>query len=289
MKMSITQKGAATQSQKLMIFVLSMSLYGLATLFTELIPSFQVGIVEFSVEFFLFIPLVLAMLFDPLSAALGAATGELVFSEIMLGQFGGLGELEKFITVTIGVYIAGRLVRNPKNRVMVGVAAFVGTGAQLLMGTIVDILKVQFAVTDFEAVAGLPESVFATEGFAFLNDLLFSGILFCLLPTLYLVPKLYGKIEPLLGMQPRTEETGGRDQREKYHCLSCSFCLRYRRGDDGRKRTFSHRLGSRMGRKRHRSRCGHDCRCGDRHCTALCHEKKCTARRRGQIGQRWET
>ena len=52
--MSITQKGAATQSQKLMIFVLSMSLYGLATLFTELIPSFQVGIVEFSVEFFLY-------------------------------------------------------------------------------------------------------------------------------------------------------------------------------------------------------------------------------------------
>ena len=43
--------------------------------------------------------------------------------------------------------------------------------------------------------------------FLFLNDLLFSGILFCLLPTLILVPKLYGKIEPLLGMQPRTEET----------------------------------------------------------------------------------
>ena len=59
-----------TQSQKLMVFVLSMSLYGLATLFTELIPSFQVGIVEFSVEYFLFIPLTLAMLFDPLSAGL---------------------------------------------------------------------------------------------------------------------------------------------------------------------------------------------------------------------------
>lgn len=200
-------KTTITQSQKLMIFVLTMSLYGLATLFTELIPKFQVGIVEFSVEYFLFIPLVLAMLFDPMSAALGAATGELVFSEIMLGQFGGLGEVEKFVTVTIGVYIAGRLVRNPKNRTMVGVAAILGTGAQLLMGTIVDILKVQFAVQDFEAVAGLLESVFATEGFAFVNDLLFSGILFCLLPTLYLVPKLYGKIEPLLGMQPRTPET----------------------------------------------------------------------------------
>ena len=205
--MSIPQKQTATQSQKLMIFVLSMSLYGLATLFTELIPKFQVGVVEFSVEYFLFIPLTLAMLFDPLSAALGAATGELVFSEIMLGQFGGLGELEKFLTVTIGVYIAGRLVKDPKNRAMVGIAAITGTSAQLLMGTVVDILKVQLAVEDFEAVAGLPESVFATEGFAFLNDLLFSGILFCLLPTLYLVPKLYGKIEPLLGMAPRTPDS----------------------------------------------------------------------------------
>ena len=205
--MSITQKQTATQSQKLMIFVLSMSLYGLATLFTELIPKFQVGVVEFSVEYFLFIPLTLAMLFDPLSAALGAATGELVFSEIMLGQFGGLGELEKFLTVTIGVYIAGRLVKDPRNRALVGVAAITGTAAQLLMGTAVDILKVQLAVEDFEAVAGLPESVFATEGFAFLNDLLFSGILFCLLPTLYLVPKLYGKIEPLLGMAPRTPDS----------------------------------------------------------------------------------
>ena len=205
--MSIAQKQTATQSQKLMIFVLSMSLYGLATLFTELIPKFQVGVVEFSVEYFLFIPLTLAMLFDPLSAALGAATGELVFSEIMLGQFGGLGELEKFLTVTIGVYIAGRLVKDPRDRALGGVAAITGTAAQLLMGTAVDILKVQLAVEDFEAVAGLPESVFATEGFAFLNDLLFSGILFCLLPTLYLVPKLYGKIEPLLGMAPRTPDS----------------------------------------------------------------------------------
>ena len=205
--MERTQKQTATQSQKLMVFVLTMALYGLATLFTELIPSFQAGLVEFSVEYFLFIPLTLAMLFDPLSAALGAATGELVFSEIMLGQFGGLGELEKFLTVTIGVYIAGRLVKDPRNRALVGVAAITGTAAQLLMGTAVDILKVQLAVEDFEAVAGLPESVFATEGFAFLNDLLFSGILFCLLPTLYLVPKLYGKIEPLLGMAPRTPDS----------------------------------------------------------------------------------
>lgn len=205
--METSKRHAVTQSQKLMVFVLTMALYGLATLFTELIPKFHIGIVEFSVEYFLFIPLTLAMLFDPISAALGAATGELVFSEIMLGQFGGLGELEKFITVTVGVFIAGRMVTNPNNRRLVGFAAMTGVITQLLMGTVVDILKVQFAVEDFEAVAGLPQSVYATEGFAFLNDVLFSGILFCLLPTLYLVPKLYGKIEPLLGMEPRTADT----------------------------------------------------------------------------------
>lgn len=205
--MELVKKSGATKSQKLMIFVLTMSLYGLATLFTELIPKFQVGIVEFSVEYFLFIPLTLAMLFDPMYAALGAATGEIVFSEIMLGQFGGLGELEKFLTLTIGVYIAGRMVKNPMKRGMVGIATMTGVVVQQAMGCTVDILKVQFAVEDFEAVSGLPESVFFTEGFAFLNDVLFSGILFCLLPTLYLVPRLYGKIEPLLGMKPRTESS----------------------------------------------------------------------------------
>ncbi|MGL5531697.1 MAG: cell division protein FtsQ, partial [Culicoidibacterales bacterium] len=135
-----------TQSQKLMVFVLSMSLYGLATLFTELIPSFQLGIVEFSVEYFIFIPIALAILFDPLSAALGAATGEIIFSEIMLGQFGGLGELEKFITITIAIYLAGRLVRDPKNVKNVAMVALLAVAIQQLMGATVDILKVQFAI-----------------------------------------------------------------------------------------------------------------------------------------------
>ncbi|MGL5382192.1 MAG: cell division protein FtsQ [Culicoidibacterales bacterium] len=196
-----------TQSQKLMVFVLSMSLYGLATLFTELIPSFQLGIVEFSVEYFIFIPIALAILFDPLSAALGAATGEIIFSEIMLGQFGGLGELEKFITITIAIYLAGRLVRDPKNVKNVAMVALLAVAIQQLMGATVDILKVQFAIEGFEAVPGLPESVFLTEGFACLNDILFSGVLFSMIPSAYLVPRLYGKIEPLLGVRPRNRET----------------------------------------------------------------------------------
>jgi hypothetical protein len=196
-----------TQSQKMMIFVLSMSLYGLSTLFTELIPKLQVGIVEFSVEYFLFIPLTLGMLFHPLYTALGAATGEIVFSEIMLGQFGGLGEVEKFITLTIGLFMAGIIVRDAKSKSQIAIGSMVGVIVQQGLGCMVDILKVQFAVEDFEAVKGLPESVIFTEGFSFLNDVLFSGILFCLIPTLYLVPRLYGKIEPLLGMKPRDSKS----------------------------------------------------------------------------------
>lgn len=204
--MSLDQKSSLNQSQKLMIFVLSMSLYGLAMLFTELIPKFQVGIVEFSVEYFAFIPLTLCMLFDPLSAAIGASTGEVIFSEIMLGQFGGFGEVEKFVLFALGVYVAGIMVKNPKNKVQIGIAAITGVAIHQILACGVDILKVQFAIEEFEAVAGLPESVWLTEGFSMLNDILFSGILFCMIPTMYLVPKLHGKIEPLLGMKPRTKE-----------------------------------------------------------------------------------
>ncbi|GKV55058.1 hypothetical protein NCCP2222_10050 [Sporosarcina sp. NCCP-2222] len=195
-----------TQSQKMMVFILSMSLYGLSNMFTELIPSLQIGPVELSVEYFAFIPLTLCILFHPLYAAIGASLGEIIFGELMLGQFGGIGEIEKFITFSLGMYIAGILVRNPLNRMQVGMAVMSGLVVHHLLGMIVDIGKVWVGVEEFEAVKGLAESIIVIEGVAFLNDLLFSGILFALLPTLYLVPRLYGKIEPLLGMKPRNKD-----------------------------------------------------------------------------------
>lgn len=192
-----------TQSQKMMIFVLSMSLYGLSNMFTELIPSVQLGPIDLSVEYFAFIPLTLCMLFHPLYAAVGAAVGELIFGELMLGQFGGLGELEKFITFSLAMYTAGRMVSDPKNRLQVGVAAISGVAIHQFFSSVIDIVKVWVGVEELEAVKGLAESIVIIEGVGFLNDVLFSGILFALLPTMYLVPRLYGKIEPLLGMKPR--------------------------------------------------------------------------------------
>ncbi|TYA11195.1 cell division protein FtsQ [Paenibacillus faecis] len=196
-----------TSSQKMMIFVLSMSLYGLSNMFTELIPSLQLGPIELSVEYFAFIPLTLCMLFHPFYAAVGAALGEVIFGELMLGQFGGLGELEKFLTFSFAMYVAGRIVRNPQNRTQVGIAVMTGVIIHQLCSSLVDIGKVWIGVEEFEAVPGLAESVVLVEGVSFLNDVLFSGILFALLPTLYLVPRLYGKIEPLLGIKPREKST----------------------------------------------------------------------------------
>lgn len=196
-----------TSSQKMMIFVLSMSLYGLSNMFTELIPAFRLGPIELSVEYFAFIPLTLCMLFHPFYAAVGAALGEVIFGELMLGQFGGLGELEKFLTFSFAMYVAGRLVKNPLSRAQVGIAAMSGVIIHQLCSSLVDIGKVWIGVEEFEAVPGLAQSVVLVEGIGFLNDVLFSGILFALLPTLYLVPRLYGKIEPLLGIKPRQKLT----------------------------------------------------------------------------------
>ena len=66
------------------------------------------------------------MLYDPLSAVIGAATGEVIFSEIMLGQFGGFGEGEKFALLTLGMYVAGLMVKSPKYKVQVGIVEITG-------------------------------------------------------------------------------------------------------------------------------------------------------------------
>jgi hypothetical protein len=192
-----------TQSQKLMVFILSMSLYGISNMFTELIPSIQLGPIELKVEYFAFIPLTLCILFHPLYAAIGASFGEVIFGELLLGQFGGLGELEKFIEFTLAMYIAGLLVRDPRNRKQLAIASFVAVGIDQLLGAIVDMGKVWFGIEDLETLPGIPESLLLIEGIGFLNAMVITGILFSLLPTWYLVPRLYGKIEPLLGMKPR--------------------------------------------------------------------------------------
>ena len=203
MSKDLVNKMHYTQSQKMMIFILAMSLNGLANLFTALLPEFEIGPIDISISYPAFIPILLVILFHPLYAALGASVGAIIFGDLLLGDFGGLGEVEGFLQITLAMYIAGLLVRDATNKRQVGVAAIIAVTIDQVLGSIVDIGKVWFGVEDLEAVSGLPESILAIEAFSFVNNMVITGVLFGLIPTLYLLPKLYGKIEPLMGMKPR--------------------------------------------------------------------------------------
>lgn len=192
-----------TQSQKMIVFILAMSLNGLANLFTEILPEFQLGPIDLSISYLAFIPLILVFLFHPLIAAIGASTGEIIFGDLLLGDFSGLGEVEGFIEFTLAMYTAGLLVQDPSSRKQIGIAAIVGVGIDQMLSSIVDIGKVWVGIEEIEAVAGLPESIVAIEAFSFVKEMVISGVLFGLIPTLYLMPKLYRKIEPLMGIKPR--------------------------------------------------------------------------------------
>ena len=86
-----------SQAKVIMIFILVMSLSGLENLIAELIPDLGVGVVEIGISSFFFVPLALVILFHNRWAALAAPIGELVFADLILGEFGGLGEFPEVI------------------------------------------------------------------------------------------------------------------------------------------------------------------------------------------------
>src|SRR5699024_11119102 len=142
-----------------MIFLLAMSLNGLANLFTDLLPAFEIGPVDFSISYMAFVPLILVILFHPLYAALGASFGEIIFGDLLLGDFSGLGEVEGFLQITLAMYIAGLLVKDPTSKKQISIAALVGVSIDQLLGAIVDIGKGWYGVEELEALPGLPESI----------------------------------------------------------------------------------------------------------------------------------
>src|SRR5699024_4978650 len=112
-------------SQKLMIFVLSMSLFGLSNIILEIIPDASIGPVDVSVAYMVFVPLTIAALFSPLWAALGAPLGEIVFTDLLMGDFSGLAEVEGYLQMFLAVYIAGSLIRSPRSRPQIVLGAIV--------------------------------------------------------------------------------------------------------------------------------------------------------------------
>lgn len=189
--------------QKLMIFVLSMALFGLANIILEIIPDVTIGPVDVSVSYFVFVPLAMVALFSPLWAALGAPLGEIVFVDLLMGDFSGLSEIEGYFQMFLALYIAGSLIRNPRSRPQIWVGAILVVVIDKFLSAVVDLTKVWVGLEDAEFVEGLPESMLLIESLGFGVDILISGILFGAIPAMWLIPALHGKIEPLMGMRPR--------------------------------------------------------------------------------------
>lgn len=195
--------GDLSTPQKLMIFVLSMALFGLSNIILEVIPDVSIGPIDVSVSYFVFVPLTMVALFSPFWAALGAPLGEIIFTDLLMGDFSGLSEVEGFLQMFLALYIAGTLIRDPKSRPQIWLGAILVVVIDKALGTIVDISKVWIGLEDPEFIQGLPESILAIEGIGFGVDIIISGILFGAIPAMWLIPALHGRIEPLLGVRPR--------------------------------------------------------------------------------------
>ncbi|WP_116247260.1 cell division protein FtsQ [Nocardiopsis sp. FIRDI 009] len=189
--------------QKLMVFVLSMTLFGLANIVTEVLPEIEVGPVELGVSYLTFVPVLMVALFHPLYAALGAPLGEIVFADLLMGDFSGIGELEGYLQMFLALYVAGCLVRDPGRRWQLALASVVTVVVDKMLSATVDVAKVWVGVEEADSVPGLPESVLVLEGIDFVVSLVISGVLFGVLPAMMLGPRLHGRIEPLLGLAPR--------------------------------------------------------------------------------------
>jgi hypothetical protein len=195
-----------TQSKVIMSFILVLALSGLENLIAEVIPELEIGPLEIGISSFFFVPLVLVILFNNWWAALAAPIGEIIFSDLVLGEFGGLGEFEEVILVTIALMLAAYIAKNPKNGKLVLIAGLVAYLFAELSGTLIDIAKVWIGVEEFEAVEGLPQSIVVVEGLDFLIEYVITGVLLGAIPAMWLAPRLHGKLEPLMGLKPRSPE-----------------------------------------------------------------------------------
>ncbi|BBK78857.1 hypothetical protein [Clostridium butyricum] len=202
---TIERERRLTSNQKFMVFMLSMTIFWLADLVTQILPELSIGFIEIRVPYFAFIAITLAILFDPFTVAIGSAFGAVIFGGLLMGNFGGVGEIEGFLQLSVAIFLGGMAVSNPLNKVQVFIASCITVGFDKFVGGLVDVAKVLIGLEGLEPVSGLPESIFIIQGVEFLNDFILAGIIFGALPAMYLVPKLYGKIEPLLGMKPRKE------------------------------------------------------------------------------------
>ncbi|MDU1005714.1 MAG: hypothetical protein E7A63_11690 [Clostridium butyricum] len=135
---TIERERRLTSNQKFMVFMLSMTIFGLADLVTQILPELSIGFIEIRVPYFAFIAITLAILFDPFTVAIGSAFGAVIFGGLLMGNFGGVGEIEGFLQLSVAIFLGGMAVSNPLNKVQVFIASCITVGFDKLVGGLVD-------------------------------------------------------------------------------------------------------------------------------------------------------
>jgi hypothetical protein len=186
----------------MMVFILVMSLHGLQSLITELLPEFTVAGLGLEIGPFWFVAMSVVLLFRSFWACLAIPVGGIVFGEILIGDFSALGAVEGLIVITTSWFFVMSLITDPTDVKQIAAVGFLAKAMEETAAWFIDVGKFYVGVEELEAIAWLPETVWATEGIGAFIQIIGAGLIFGAIPTLYLYPRLRGKIEPLLGMNP---------------------------------------------------------------------------------------
>ena len=192
----------------MMVFILVMSLHGLQSLITELLPEFTVAGLGLEIGPFWFVAMSVALLFRSFWACLAIPVGGIVFGEILIGDFSALSAVEGLVVITMSWFFAMSLITDPSDVKQIAAVGFLAKAMEETAAWFIDVGKFYVGVEELEAIAWLPETVWATEGVGALMQMIVAGLIFGAIPTLYLYPRLRGKIEPLLGMNPVEGRSG---------------------------------------------------------------------------------
>jgi hypothetical protein len=192
----------------MMAFILVMSLHGLQSMITELLPEFSVAGLGVEIGPFWFVAMSVVLLFRSFWACLAIPVGGIVFGEILIGDFSALGAIEGLIVITTSWFFVMSLITDPTDVKQIAALGFLAKAMEEIAAWFIDVGKFYVGVEELEAIAWLPETVWATEGMGALVQIVVAGLVFGAIPTLYLYPRLRGKIEPLLGMTPADGRDG---------------------------------------------------------------------------------
>ena len=209
----------------MMLFILVMSLHGLQSLITELLPEFSVAGLGVEIGPFWFVAMSVVLLFRSFWACLAIPVGGIVFGEILIGDFSALGAVEGLVVITASWFFVMSLITNPEDPKQIVALGFVAKAMEETAAWFIDVGKFYVGVEELEAIAWLPETVWATEGIGALVQILVAGLVFGSIPAYYLYPRLRGKIEPLLGMEPVSGRDGPMFTRSSLRRLVTWFLL----------------------------------------------------------------